>query len=89
MTDLYLEKLLPGEYLTIDLWGPSRVPSLSKNTHMLSTTCKGTKYRIAAYLSNRKGYFTDLQYQVTFTETQTGNKVKRLRLNNAPEFVSG
>jgi hypothetical protein len=89
MTDLYPEKLLPGEYLTIDLWGPSRVPSLSKNTHMLSTTCKGTKYRMAAYLSNRKGYFTDLQHQVTFAETQTGNKVKRLRLDNAPEFVSG
>jgi hypothetical protein len=44
---------------------------------------------MAAYLSNRKGYFTDLQHQVTFAETQTGNKVKRLRLDNAPEFVSG
>jgi hypothetical protein len=89
MTELYPEKLLPGEYITIDLWGPSRVPSLSKNSYMLSTTCKGTKYRMAAYNSDRKGYFTDLQDQVTFSETQTGNKVKRLRLDNAPEFVSG
>ena len=89
MTELYPEKLLPGEYITIDLWGPSRVPSLSKNSYMLSTTCKGTKYRMAVYNSDRKGYFTDLQDQVTFSETQTGNKVKRLRLDNAPEFVLG
>jgi hypothetical protein len=41
------------------------------------------------YNSDRKSYFTDLQNQVTFSETQTGNKVKRLRLNNAPEFVLG
>jgi len=88
MSNLYPEKLLPGEYIAIDLWGPSRVPSLSKNTYMLSTTCKGSKYRMAAYNSNRKNYFSDLLDQVTFIETQTGNKLKRLRLDNAPEFVS-
>ena len=89
ISDLYPEKLLPGEYIAIDMWGPSRVASLSGNTYMLSITCKGSKYRMAAYNSDRKSYFTDLQNQVTFSETQTGNKVKRLRLDNAPEFVSG
>jgi Tfp pilus assembly major pilin PilA len=89
MSDLYPEKLLPGEYIAIDIWGPSRIASLSGNTYILFTTCKGSKYCMAAYNSDRKSYFTDLQDQVTFSETQTGNKVKRLHLNNAPEFVSG
>jgi hypothetical protein len=66
MTELYPEKLLPGEYITIDMWGPSRVPSINGNTYMLSTTCKGSKYRMAAFNPDRKSYFTDLQDQVTF-----------------------
>jgi hypothetical protein len=89
MSDLYPEKLLPGEYIAIDMWGLLRVASLSGNTYMLSTTYKGSKYRMAAYNSDRKSYFTNLQNQVTFSKTQTRNKVKCLRLNNAPEFVSG
>ena len=60
ITELYPEKLLPGEYIIIDLWGLLRVPSLSKNSYMLFITYKGTKYRMAAYNSDRKGYFTDL-----------------------------
>ena len=71
------------------MWGPLKIASLSGNTYILSTTCKRSKYRMAAYNSDRKSYFTDLQNQVTFSETQTRNKVKRLRLNNALEFVSG
>jgi hypothetical protein len=89
MSDLYPEKLLPGEYIAIDIWGPLRVASLSGNTYMLSTTCKGSKYYMVAYNSDRKSYFTDLQNQVTFSKTQTGNKVKRLYLNNTPEFILG
>jgi hypothetical protein len=58
--NLYPEKLLPGEYIAIDLWGLLRVLSLSKNTYILSTTCKGSKYRIVVYNSNRKNYFSDL-----------------------------
>jgi hypothetical protein len=52
ITDLYPKKLLLGEYLTIDLWGLLRVLSLSKNTYILLTTYKGTKYYIVVYLLN-------------------------------------
>jgi hypothetical protein len=52
ITNLYPKKLLLGEYLTIDLWGLLRVLSLSKNTYILLTTYKGTKYYIVVYLLN-------------------------------------
>ena len=71
------------------MWDLLRVISLSGNTYILSTTYKGSKYYMVAYNSDKKSYFTDLQDQVTFSETQTGNKVKCLCLNNTPEFVSG
>ena len=87
MSDLYPEKLLPGEYIAINMWGLLRVASLSGNTYILSTTCKGSKYYMAAYNSDRKSYFTNLQNQVTFSEIQTRNKVKYLYLNNTSEFV--
>ena len=89
ISNLYPKKLLPGEYIAINMWGPSRVASLGGNTYMLSTTCKGSKYHMAAYNSDRKSYFTNLQDQVTFSETQTRNKVKYLYLNNIPEFILG
>jgi hypothetical protein len=88
MESTYPEVLKPGEYLTIDMWGPARVVSLGGNSYMLSTTCKGTKYRMASFTLDRKSYFPDLLAQVKFIENQTGNTVKRLRLDNAPEFVS-
>jgi hypothetical protein len=60
ISDLYPEKLLPGEYIAIDMWGLLKIASLSGNTYMLSITCKGSKYYMAVYNSDRKSYFTDL-----------------------------
>jgi hypothetical protein len=89
ISNLYFEKLLLGKYITINIWGLLRIASLSRNTYILSTTYKKSKYYIVVYNSDRKSYFTDLQNQVTFSETQTRNKVKRLYLNNTPEFILG
>ena len=60
ISNLYPKKLLLGKYIAINMWGLLRVASLSGNTYMLSTTCKGSKYRMAAYNSDRKSYFTNL-----------------------------
>ena len=60
ISDLYPEKLLLGKYIIINIWGLLRVASLSRNTYMLSITCKGSKYRMAVYNSDRKSYFTNL-----------------------------
>jgi len=46
MSELYPEKLLPGEFLNIDLWGPSRVRSINGNYHMLSTTSILRTFRV-------------------------------------------
>jgi hypothetical protein len=87
ISNLYPKKLLLGKYITINIWGLLRVASFSKNTYMLSTTYKGSKYYIIVYNLDRKSYFTNFQNQVTFSKTQTKNKVKCLYLNNTPEFI--
>ena len=78
----------PGEYITIDIWGPAPVPSLGKNKYMLSITDKGSRYRLVCFMPDRKSYFPMLQEKVSFIENQTGHQLKRLRLDSAPEFVS-
>jgi hypothetical protein len=89
ISDLYPEKLLPGKYIAINIWGLLRVASFSRNTYILSTTYKGSKYYIVIYNLDRKSYFTNFQNQVTFSKTQTRNKVKCLYLNNTLEFILG
>jgi hypothetical protein len=60
MSNLYPKKLLLGEYIIINIWGLLRVASLSRNTYMLFTTYKGSKYYMVIYNSDRKSYFTNL-----------------------------
>jgi hypothetical protein len=60
ISDLYPKKLFLGKYIIINIWDLLRVMSLSGNTYILSTTCKGSKYYMAAYNSDKKSYFTNL-----------------------------
>ena len=43
---------------------------------------------MSTYTPDRKSFFKDFSNQITFTEKQTSNKVKRIWLNNTLEFVS-
>ena len=60
ISNLYPKKLLLGKYIAINMWGLLRVASLSGNTYMLSITCKGFKYYIVIYNSDKKSYFINL-----------------------------
>jgi hypothetical protein len=59
MSNLYPEKLLLGKYIIINIWELLRVASLSRNTYILFTIYKESKYYIVVYNSDRKSYFTN------------------------------
>ena len=40
------------------------------------------------YTPDQKSFFKDFNNQITFTETQTSNKVKHIWLDNTLEFIS-
>ena len=49
---------------------------------------KARKYMTIKFLTNRKSFFKALIKVIIYLKTQTGLKVKQIRLNKAPEFRS-
>lgn len=78
---------LSGEELHIDIWGNAPVPSLLGNLYVLTGTDPSTRYRQAEFLKDRKSFLPALKKMILFTETQTGYKIKKIRLDSAPEFT--
>jgi hypothetical protein len=72
----------------IDIWGPAQVVSLTGNTYFINIKTKAGKYVTVKFLTNRKSFFKALIEVIVYLETQTGLKVKQIRLNRAPEFRS-
>jgi hypothetical protein len=75
------------DLLYMDHWGLSRVKSLLGNKlYLLLADESG--FRSIQFTADRKSYFKHLQEFVALAETQTGKKVRAIRLNNAPEYRS-
>ena len=62
--------------------------SLTGNTYFINIKIKARKYITIKFLINRKLFFKALIEVIIYLETQTGLKVKKIRLNKALEFRS-
>ena len=71
----------------MDHWGPARVQSILGNWYYLLLTDE-TGFRHIQFSPDRKSYFKQLLDFVVLAETQTGKKVRQIRLDNAPEYRS-
>src|SRR5215469_13623832 len=71
----------------MDHWGPARVQSILGNSYYLLLTDE-TGFRYIQFSVDRKSFFKQLADFVTLAETQTGKKVRQIRLDNAPEYRS-
>lgn len=89
-TSMYPSNSKPevGDHLDIDMWGKSPIVSLQGNDHMLSIIERASGVKTVYFLSDRKGFFDQLEAHVKYMDTQYGKKVKQIRLDNAPEFSS-
>jgi hypothetical protein len=79
----------PLDLVAFDLWGPSRVASPGGNIYMMVFVDSGTSHKHTAYLPDKSDGSTIPafdEYRVA-AERQTGQKVKRVRTDNA--FNSG
>ncbi|ESK82084.1 retrotransposon ty1-copia subclass [Moniliophthora roreri MCA 2997] len=74
----------------IDLWGPSRVISIGRNLYGLFGVDKFTGRKFFEALKNRQAatVLDKLEPLRIQSETQTGNKLKRIRSDNTPELHS-
>lgn len=80
------KELEPMDLWAIDHWGPIPIPSLTGNINNLGVVDYGSHWRTALYGTDRKGFFEPFTDLVVRMETQTGRKLKAIRLDNAPEF---
>jgi hypothetical protein len=64
------------------------VVSLTGNTYFINIKTKAGKYVTIKFLTNRKSFFKALIEVIAYLETQTGLKVKQIRLDGAPKFRS-
>ncbi|EEB88899.1 hypothetical protein MPER_13074 [Moniliophthora perniciosa FA553] len=80
----------PLYLLGVDIWGPSRVPSVGGNRYAMVLVDAGTAMKFCEPLPDRTAERTlkvldDLK---RLGENQTGQKLKRVRTDNAAEFQS-
>jgi hypothetical protein len=87
---MYSKEDPPGvlNILIINIWGPIQVVSLIGNTYFINIKTKARKYVTIKFLINRKLFFKALIEVIAYLKTQTGLKVKQIRLDRAPEFRS-
>jgi hypothetical protein len=71
----------------IDYWGPSRIVLLNGNTVFFLISDK-SGFRYIEFSTERKDYLPKLKQWIALAERQTGKKVLKIRLDNAPEYRS-
>jgi transposase InsO family protein len=79
------KNLLPLDFVSFDLWGPSRVQSIGGRIYLMIIVDGGTSYKFGVYLPDKLDTTTLLAFEVfqTKSETLTGRKVRRLRTDGA------
>jgi transposase InsO family protein len=81
-----IEKNLPPlEFVSFDLWGPSRVQSIRGKIYLMIIVDGGTSYKFGAYLSDKLDTTTLLAFEAFRTKSEglTGRKIRRLRTDGA------
>ncbi|KAF5339065.1 hypothetical protein D9758_016454 [Tetrapyrgos nigripes] len=80
----------PLDLWVLDIWGPSRIPSVGGCLYAMVVVDAGTAKRMSDCLKNRTAETTlqSLNEMKTVAERQTNHRLKRIRTDNAPEFRS-
>jgi hypothetical protein len=79
------KNLLPLDLVSFDLWGPSRVKSISGKLYLMIMVDAGTSYKYGAYLADKLDTTTLAVFETfrTSSETLTGRKIRTLRTDGA------
>ena len=78
----------PGELVTLDMWGKSPVKSLTGEEYYVLFIDITTRFSLVTFLKRKSDILTTFKDYHAFIETQTGNKIKRLRSDNRGEYVN-
>lgn len=77
-----------GELIHGDLEGPMEEPSMGEARYFLLLKDDYSNYRFVYFLKNKSDAVENIDKFLNMVETQTGNKVKKLRTDNGLEVVN-
>lgn len=77
-----------GELIHGDLEGPMEEPSMGGARYFLLLKDDFSNYRFVYFLKNKSDAMENIEKFLNMVETQTGNKVKKLRTDNGLEVVN-
>ena len=78
-----------GELTVIDTWGPARTRSLKGNTYFLGMTDVGARWSMTLGMKNRTAALDHFSRYKALVENQHDTTIKRVRADNAKEFIEG
>ena len=78
----------PRELVTSDVWGKSLVKSLTGKEYYVSFIDVATRFSLVTFLKQKSNVLATFKDYHVFIETQTGNKIKRLRSDNRGEYIN-
>ena len=77
------------ELVHTDLWGPSPVASLGGSRYYITFIDDSSRKVWVYFLKNKSKVFENFKKWKAMVETETGLKVKCMRLDNGGEYING
>nr|GEX14200.1 hypothetical protein [Tanacetum cinerariifolium] len=76
------------DYVHVDLWGPSRVESMSRCRYFLSIVDDYSRRGWVHFIRHKNDAFNEFKEWKQLVENQTSRKLKKLRTDNGLEFCN-
>ena len=77
-----------GELTVSDVWGPARTESIGGYRYFITFTDAKTRRTMTYFGKTKNIVLEKFRYYKSFVETQTGKRLKKLRVDNGKEYVN-
>jgi transposase InsO family protein len=77
-----------GDLTVSDVWGPARTQAPGGDRYFITFTDGKARRTMTYFMKNKSDAFTKFKQYKSFVETQTGRKLKKLRVDGGGEFLS-
>jgi transposase InsO family protein len=77
-----------AELIHSDVWGPVDIPSSTGDSYFVVFTDDHTRYSTVSLMRHKSDVFDCFRRFLSWIETQSGHRVKRLRSDNGGEYIS-
>lgn len=77
-----------GDLTVSDVWGPSRTRAIGGEIYFCSFTDGKSRRTMSYFMKHKNEVLTKFKHYKSFVETQTGHKLKKLRVDGGKEYIN-